>query len=386
MFGKYREGQNKFLPHVLHISIARYSKDLPEVDEALQFLVSIHEEGTGITWQQNVTVDPKDERYLLDVTQELYLWSLNAALTPKQAQERVRQLGARLYEIFIGQQGEKMLSTIPPTAVLLNIDETILNLPWELLGTGGHTIAMKTPFGRLITTRIIPKPGRDPLKEDDVVRILAVANPTLDLAAGEREIVALRELDRDRSGNGYAIKVDVLTREKATLSAFSEMLTTGDYDILHFSGHGSFDPSTPETSAIRFADGILSADDILDLSWKAPPYLVFNSACESGRAAGGKRLVSNESHTNGLAAAFIAAGVSAYAGYFWPVTENGAELFAKKFYYSLFRRENVGIAFLEARNYVTSQLPVKVGDLTNNSAILFGDSASEHRLDLAIKK
>ena len=146
--------------------------------------------------------------------------------------------------------------------------------------------------------------------------------------------------------------MSVLTRDKATRSAFSEMLAAGDYDILHFSGHGSFDPSAPETSAIRFADGMLSAEDILNLKWKAPPYLVFNSACESGRAAGGKRLVSNESHSNGLAAAFIAAGASAYAGYFWPVTETGASLFTKAFYSSLFKRENVGLAFLEARRYV----------------------------------
>jgi hypothetical protein len=380
IFGTYRQGKEQ-LPRVLHISIARYRRDLPKASESLQFLVSIHEEGTGITWQQNVTVDSEAERFLLDKTQDLYLWSLNAALTPKEAQERVRQLGTRLYESFIGRQGKKILATIPPTAVLLNVDETILNLPWELIGTGGDAIAQQTPSGRLVTTRVIPRPGRDPLKEDNVVRILAVANPTLDLAAGEREIVALQELEGNRSG--FTIEVKVLTREKATKNAFAGMLANGDYDILHFSGHGSFDPAAPETSAIRFSDGMLTADGVLDLKWKAPPYLVFNSACESGRAAGGKRLVSNKSHTNGLAAAFIAAGVSAYAGYFWPVTETGASLFTKAFYRTLFQRENVGLAFLEARKYVVRELG-EVGDLTGFSAVLFGDAASKHRRDLAM--
>lgn len=378
MVGLYGAGKEK-LPRVMHISISRYNRDLPKTGESLQFLVSIHEEGTGITWQQNVTVDPESERRFLETTQELYWWSKNAALTLKGAQERVRGLGSQLYDTFIGLEGKKVLESIVPTAVLLDIDETILNLPWELIRAERDAISQQTPFGRLVTSRIIPRAGRDPLKEDNVVRILAVANPTLDLAAGEREIIALKELEGERGE--FRIEVSVLMRDKATKSAFSEMLAAGDFDILHFSGHGSFDPSAPETSTIHFADGSLSAEDVLNLKWKAPPYLVFNSACESGRAAGGKRLVSNESHSNGLAAAFIAAGASAYAGYFWPVTETGASLFTKAFYSSLFELENVGLAFRKARRYVVEELG-EVGDLTGYSAILFGDAASGHRRDI----
>jgi hypothetical protein len=163
MFGRYRAGQEQ-LPRVLHVSIARYRRHLPKPGESLRFLVSIHEEGTGITWQHNVTVAPESERYFLDTTRDLYLWSLNAALTPKGARDRVRGLGRRLYETFIGPEGNKVLEGIVPTAVLLNVDETILNLPWELIGAEGDAISLGTPFGRLATTRVIPRPGRDPLK------------------------------------------------------------------------------------------------------------------------------------------------------------------------------------------------------------------------------
>ena len=280
---------------------------------------------------------------------------------------------------FFGFEGDAVLYRISsPTAVLFNVDETILNLPWELIGSE-DALAQYIPFGRLVTTRVIPRPGRDPLQEDKVVRILAIANPTLDLAGGEQEISTLQGLEGKK--NGYSIEVSVLTRDQATRAAFAEKLANGDYDILHFSGHGSFDPLAPETSSIRFADGMFSADEVLTLKWKAPPYLVFNSACESGRAAGGKRLFSNASQSNGLAAAFIAAGASAYAGYFWPVTDTGASLFTKRFYDTLFGRENVGLAFLAARKYVTQELG-EVGDLTGYSAILFGDAASEHRRDV----
>jgi len=101
------------------------------------------------------------------------------------------------------------------------------------------------------------------------------------------------------------------------------------------------------------------------------------------RAVGGERLVSDQSHSNGLAAAFLVSGVCGYAGYFWLVTEAGASIFARTFYQHLFLRENVGLAFLEARQRAIRELG-EVGDLTGYSAILYGDAASKHRRDLAM--
>ncbi|MFN2218850.1 MAG: CHAT domain-containing protein [Anaerolineae bacterium] len=385
MFGRYGEG-GEFLPRVLHLSIARYNRELPRVGEPLEFLMSIHEEGTGITWQQNVTVDPETEKRLVDATHDLLLWSVNLALTPDKARKRETELGTLLHDTFIGTEGKKVLSRIRPTAILLNVDETILNLPWELMGTQYGPLALETPLGRLVTTRNMLRPGRDPLQEDTVVRILVVANPTQDLAASKATITALQEIEQRSQefggvGHNFTVEVDVLTREAATRARFSEMLAEGDYDMLHFAGHGFLDRDEPGLSALRFADGDLAADEVLDLPWAKPPYFVFNSACESGRAVAGQRLVSGESQTNGLAASFLAAGVEAYAGYFWPVTDAGAGIFAGTFYRSLFERENVGLAFLEARRRAEDELS-HVADLTSRSAILFGDAASKHRREL----
>lgn len=380
MFGSYGAGKEE-MPRVMHISIARYRRDLPQPGEALEFLVAIHEEGTGITWQQNVVVDPVVEARLLETTHNLHLWSLNLAHTPKKALEFVHQLGVELYKTFIGPEGEEILQAITPTAFLFDVDETILNLPWELIAAAGNALSQQTPFGRLVATRQRLRRGRDPLQEDDVVRILAVANPTQDLAVAEAGLAALAELQGQRAG--FSVEVDVLARQEATRANFLDKVATSDYDILHFAGHAGFDPDLPGGSALRLADGALTADEVLNLPWQAPPYFVFNSACESGRAAGGRRLVSDESQSNGLAAAFLAVGVYGYAGFFWPVTDSGAGLFTRAFYENLFMRENVGLAFLEARQYVVRELG-EMGDLTGYSAILFGDAASKHRRDLAM--
>ena len=54
--GMYSRKGGQSLPRVLHFTIARHSPSLPRRGEALRFLASIHEEGTGITWQRNVAV------------------------------------------------------------------------------------------------------------------------------------------------------------------------------------------------------------------------------------------------------------------------------------------------------------------------------------------
>jgi hypothetical protein len=51
--------------------------------------------------------------------------------------------------------------------------------------------------------------------------------------------------------------------------------------------------------------------------------------------------------------------------------------------YFLFERENIGLAFLDARNRAIQEVG-EVGDLTGYSAVLFGDAASKHRRDLAM--
>jgi CHAT domain-containing protein len=152
--------------------------------------------------------------------------------------------------------------------------------------------------------------------------------------------------------------------------------------MLHFSGHAEFDDYAPENHALMFADGPLTAAGFMKLEWKnGPPYFVFAGACQSGRGEGGKRLVSGEAQSNGLAAAFLTIGVYAYAGFFWPVDEDSATLFTSAFYNELFTVENIGLAFKSARNYVFRKL-WNSGDLTAFSAILFGDAGSEHRQDI----
>jgi hypothetical protein len=57
ILGGYGRGREA-LPRVVSLSVARYREVPPEPGEPSEFLVSLHEEGTAVTWQQNVTLAP----------------------------------------------------------------------------------------------------------------------------------------------------------------------------------------------------------------------------------------------------------------------------------------------------------------------------------------
>lgn len=395
MIGGYQAGKQQ-LPRLLHISIARTQPQAPPAGQPTVFLVTAHEEGTGLTWRNDVVVCPDTEATLLAGTQELLAWSRGPQGDAASARSLCTSVGRLLFDTFIGDAGQRFLDNNAtmvgsdgkptrdwqrPTAFLLDVDETTLDLPWELIASAAGPLVLTEPFGRLVSTRSLPKPRRSPISEDATLRILVVDNPTEDLVLSEVEVDAVRGVAGEYPG--FDVVVDVLSNADATHDGLSQRLADGDYDTLHFSGHGSFRTDRRPGGRLWLADGPLDEAAIMRLPWRAPPYLVFNSACQSAVGAADQRLVGDGGQGNGVAAAFLAAGCLAHAGYFWPVSEEGAAAFAQTFYRSLFMRENVGLAFLEARRRL-SQLHEQSGDLTVFSAVLYGDAGSAHRQDLAM--
>src|SRR3954447_333827 len=369
-------GGGKAVPHVVVLSINR------AVASGREFVVSIHEEGTALDWCRRVDLRPDTEAFLIGAVRDLHEWSLRrSGLTVKQAQRLASRLGETLYRTFVGRPGDAVLRLVEPTAVMLLVDETLLSLPWELMPGPERSWRDVVPFGRIVATGIVPVQGRDPKDEDPLVRLLVVANPTGDLNAAETESDAIEGL----AGTHGDVKVEVtrLPTARATPSGFRAAVKGQDFDVIHVAGHGAFSAASPGESALLLDGGRLRADDVGRLAWAAPPYIVFNSACESARAAKGRRLVSRAGRTNGLAAAFLAAGAEAYLGHFWPVDDWDAATFATTFYKALFERVNVGGAVLEARRAVMGSLTER-GLLTGPGAVFFGDAGTAERRDLAM--
>jgi CHAT domain-containing protein len=373
VFGGYGSGGGESMPRVLGLSVRAV--------DAGRFQCSLHEEGTGLAWEYPARVSDRSQARLVEDTRTLHAWSIGRESNPARARRAVDAIGRQLHRSFLGSRGEEYLGRMEPTAVLLNVDETILSLPWELMHGAAGPLVTDVPVGRVVATRIVPHAERDPLAQDREVRILAVADPTADLALADAEVEAMRRVVGHGAG-GYNVHLDVLEGDEATRARFRSAVAETSYDILHFAGHAGFAKARPGQSPLHFADGEIRADEVLSLPWSSPPGIVFASACESATAAHGARLVGRRRNSNGLAAAFLSAGVAGYLGYLWPVTDEGAGLVSGAFYDGLFQRENVGLAVLEARRAAASRLSDPI-DLAAFSLVLYGDAASKHRRDLA---
>ena len=57
----------------------------------------------------------------------------------------------------------------------------------------------------------------------------------------------------------------------------------GNYDLLHYAGHGDFDPDAPDQVGWLFERGLLTAHEIRSID-NAPGLIVAN-ACLSGRTS-----------------------------------------------------------------------------------------------------
>jgi hypothetical protein len=373
--GRYGKGGDLELPRVVTISISRYERRLPKPHEPLGFLVRFHEEGTPITWQRDIVVESDAEQHLVADVAVLDTWTTGEGGTPAEALRVAEQLGDRLFETFLGRDGRAFLDGHPPTALMIDVDETILSLPWELLRDDQGLLAERHPFGRIVSTRTVPRPERDPLREDRELHVLAVLNPTGDIAYMHRELDAIRSME------GARLRLEVLEGDAATRGALAEAVRPGTVDLLHFSGHGGFDERTPSRSGLALADGELTTTDILALPWAQPPYMVFNSACWSGRAASGHRLVHQGARGNGVAAAFLGAGTSAFAGWFWPVSMRSATAFVSSFYGGILQLGSIGEAFRHARSEVLAEFGPSA-DLGGHGALLYGDAGTGQRRDL----
>jgi hypothetical protein len=383
--GGYGPAGGRPLPRVVTVGVQRSVGPASgsSAPGQTRFTVRLHEESTPVTWLRDVVLRAPARQRILAGLAGLDGWATGRRTDASQVRRDARRLGRDLFDTFLGRAGHAFLAEHPPTALMLDADETVLDLPWELLDDGDGMLALRHPFGRLVSTRTRPRPERDPTVEDDTVRVLAVVDPTKDLGDATEELAALRGL-----AAAHALQLDVLDGDAATHDRLAALVGATRYDIVHLSCHGGFLPRRPGASGLLLADGPLLTSEILALPWAAPPYLAFASACWSSRAAGARRLATpgagGRATGNGVAAAFLAGGASAAAGFGWPVSVRGATAFAAAFYEGVVATRNVGLAVLDARRRVAAELWDPLADLAAPGFTYYGDAggAARARRDL----
>jgi hypothetical protein len=232
---------------------------------------------------------------------------------------------------------------------VLRIDDPELaGLPWEAMFDDelGAYVCRRDQLVRHVPVASAPAP----LQIRPPLRILGVAAsprglPRLDTGR-EKEHLA-RALARP-AAQGL---VEICWAPDATWAGLQDVLMDGEWHVLHYIGHGDFDPGLDEgVLALERKDGrpdLVSARRLVDLLRQARPMprvIVLNSC--AGAATGTGDLFS------GTAAALVRGGVPAVAAMQYKVSDDAAIAFARGFYAAIARGRGVDDAVTSGRTAI----------------------------------
>jgi hypothetical protein len=222
-------------------------------------------------------------------------------------------------------------------------------LPWELLYDPLKKFFLNKRLETPIIRHLITKHPPGPEHLEPPLRILiAAATPsgvtTLDLAS---EVRLLENLQRSLKS-----KIDVHVLRHAQLHLLAKTLRErGPFDVLHFSGHGDFDPGShkgsllleTEDGAIDSVTGQRLADQLGHLLKNLP--LVVLNACYTGN-------FSAVQPSGGVATALVQCGVPAVVAMGMEISNAAATSFSKEFYRYLAMGEPIEMAMTAARQEI----------------------------------
>lgn len=228
--------------------------------------------------------------------------------------------------------------------LLLEIDEELIFIPWELLHDGENFLSLSFNLGRLVRTQS-KAPAFEYRSLGHVFKMLILANPTNDLKASYLEGLDIRnQFDRKHRN----IRIDFKSTNIDKLYVKKNIC---DYDIVHFAGHCEYGYHNTNESGWVLSDGNFSIGDILRLgSGASLPALVFSNACHSASLLKEGVIDADYQRKNySLAGAFLFSGVRHYIGSISKIEDKASLIFAKEFYQNLTLGKSLGASLRLAR-------------------------------------
>jgi len=284
---------------------------------------------------------------------------------------QLKESGQQLYDALMTPKSKELVASTKAGSLILNIDDHLVHIPWELLYDGADFLCQRFAMGRIVATRqsVAIQKQR---KIQRPVKMLVLSDPKGDLQASYQEGVAIRdEMDK-------LPKEIIANLRTGPITADYVRNKMRNYDILHYAGHADYDGKEPGNSGWLLDGGKVSARDVLEMSGSQPmPALVFSNACHSGQTEEWSLEENYSDEIFGLANAFLLTGVQHYIGTFWEILDEPSAFFAIHFYGELMRGASIGRSLLQARRHLIK----KYGEETIvwGSYMLYGDPTYMYR-------
>jgi class 3 adenylate cyclase/CHAT domain-containing protein/Flp pilus assembly protein TadD len=268
-------------------------------------------------------------------------------------------------DLFTHTMKEKIRET-KADHLLINIDDQLVQVPWELIHDGRQFLCRRFSMGRLVRTRQEAIGSGRFRALARPLKMLILADPRGDLKWAYKEGTEIRNyIDSEIELINVALRTDNVTTDY-----IRERLR--NFDLVHFAGHYDYDRRNPWQSCWRLKNGGLKGEDIGKMAGTgAMPTLIFSNACQSALADEWALSESIQDEIFGLANAFILAGVKHYVGTFWEILDEPSRRFALQFYKYLLKGLTIGEAVRQARLAVIQEYGEET--IVWASYLLYGD-------------
>jgi CHAT domain-containing protein len=297
-----------------------------------------------------------------------------SALAPRE----LTRSGERLARTLLAASVREGLAGMSSHALVVVHDREASRVPWEAVRIDSSWPALAQGVSRRYTSEhLTVARWRETRIAGERLRVMLVVNPTEDLPGAAAEGAALTPLLEQHDAD-----VESLTGAAATRDRVRGLLRSGRFDVLHFAGHGYFDPDRPgESGLICAGDEVLRGIDLEGIG--DLPALVFFNACEAARVrrrtAAGRTAArgtavrgadarrrearrSTRRPSTSLAEAFLVGGVANFLGTHWPVSDDAALTFSTTLYPALLSGRPLGTAIRDARRAVQARGSVDWAD------------------------
>jgi DNA-binding response OmpR family regulator len=260
---------------------------------------------------------------------------------PEHDANALQNLGELIAGYLFPASIRQQLDEAAPTDLLLRLDDSLLQVPWEWAYSGNTFLLDKFCVGRQVLgeqpTPTSLRRVRDATCRDRL-RLLLIVDPT---ASVPEAVEAAEQLVTRLSG--YP-RLDVRLLQGKQLRKLDLLQALSDSDLVHFIGLIHVDVVRPECSGWQLADTVLTASELSRLT--LPPLLVLAYAAQ-GSTAG--------DHLPGLQVGreFMLAGVQHYLIPCRVRHSVDQASFAADIYHHLLHGEPVGHALAAARTKVS---------------------------------
>jgi len=276
----------------------------------------------------------------------LYQSSHFSKVTKSEELKKLQQSALALYNSIFPPPVKEKLSASNARTLSITIDDSLINIPWELLYDGEDFLCLHFNMGRNVYTThhsVEPK-----ILDIEKIRMWILTDPNKDIPMSYEEGKQLYKKFEDYSDN-----LDVIFQSfNITTNRVSRQIF--DFNILHYAGHAVYNSDDPGMSGWQLEDDVLTAQTVINLAGckRSFPALVFSNACQSGQTSlwtdpGSEKL--NSYHAYDMVNAFLCCGVLHYIGTFQDIPDIASLSLATHFYTFLMQSYSIGESLRNAR-------------------------------------